>query len=249
MERNNKSVLLITGAIDIQRSNIPFTRISDTQIRLKQYLQSIDYALRKYNSIDKVVFVENTNFSYDYSVFHRLAKEYGKEFEVLNFQGNIEKTVLHGKGFGEMECINYAIKNSKLLGLSETFIKLTGRVQVSNFDYVIRSAYGCNSFYAIDTGVFPYVETILYRANKIFFQKYLYDVGNLVFDEKKMYLERVLYQKLHELAKQHSVGSFRAYRFLKGLSASTGKNYATKITYKISNTVYALFHKFDINHQ
>lgn len=126
---------------------------------------------------------------------------------------------------------------------------MTGRVHVMNFDCVLRSAYGGNSFYAISTELFPYVETILYRVEKIFFQKNLYDIGNLVFDREKMYLERVLYQRLYELAKHHPVGSFKAYRFLGGVSASTGNPYATKLLYKVSNSVYAFSRKFDINRQ
>lgn len=104
---------MITGAIDIQHNQVPFTRITDTQTRLGQYLYSIDYAIRNYRSIDKIIFVENTNFSYDYTALNRLAVNHRKELEILSFHGNFEKTVIHGKGFGEIESINYALENSK----------------------------------------------------------------------------------------------------------------------------------------
>lgn len=244
------TALLLTGAIDIHQNNVPFTRITNTQTRLKQYLHSIDYAIRKYKSIEKVVFVENTNYSYDYNELMSLATNCGKTLEILSFQGNTEETAIHGKGFGEIECINYALKNSKLLMSSKAFVKLTGRVLVVNFDCVFRSAYGQNSFYAIiPTGTFPYVETILYRAENNFFRENLCDIGSLVFDKEKMYLERVLYQRLLNLSGSHPVGSFKAYRFLSGISASTGKTYTTKLPHKISNSVYAMFRRFDINRQ
>jgi hypothetical protein len=245
--RKKDTALLITGAIDVERNHVPFTRITNTQMRLGQYIRAIEYAIRKYRSINRIIFVENTNFPYDYSALYSLAAHHGKTLEVLPFKGNREKTAFHGKGFGEIECINYALENSKLLKASTGFVKLTGRVEVLNFDCLLHSAYGTNSFYAISTAAFPYVETILYRVDKHFFQKNMEDAGALVLDREKMYLERVFYKKLYELKERHSVGSFRAYRFLQGLSASTGNSYATKLRHKISNSVFAALGKFDIN--
>lgn len=239
--------LLITGAIDIEGNNVPFTRISNTQIRLDQYIHSIEYAIKKYRSIDKIIFVENTNFLYDYSSLYHLAVNHKKTLEVLPFKGEIEKTIFHGKGFGEMECINYALRNSKLLKTSTEFIKLTGRVDVLNFDCLLYAAYGANSFYAVRAEKFPYVETILYKVDKVFFQDNMSDLGSLVLDREKMYLERVFYKRLYELRRTYPIGSFRAYRFLKGISASTGNSYGTKMRYKITNSVLAAFGRFDIN--
>lgn len=237
----------MTGAIDVQHSQVPFTQITDTQTRLEQYLRSIDHAIRKYRSIHKVVFVENTNFSYDYTALSRLAENHRKTLEVLSFQGDTEKTVLHGKGFGEMECINHALEYSRLLKSSDAFVKLTGRLNVLNFDCVLHSAYKHNSFYAINTEKVPYVETIIYRAEKTFFQENLNDAGNLVFDREGIYIEHIFYHRLYELARHSSIGSFRAYRFLEGLSGSSGYSYATMRSDKITKSKHALLRKFDIN--
>ncbi|MDR0422478.1 MAG: hypothetical protein LBH72_05655, partial [Proteiniphilum sp.] len=227
----------------------PYTRIKDTRTRLEQYLHSIDYAIRKYRSIHKVVFVENTNFPYDYSALCHLAENCRKTLEVLSFQGDTEKTVLHGKGFGEIECINHALENSRLLKSSDSFVKLTGRVIVLNFDRVMRSACKRNSFYAITGKKIPYVETILYRAEKTFFQENLHDVGHFVFDREGIIIEHIFYRRLHELAEHSSIGSFGTYRFLEGISGGSGASYATKWPDKIEKTIAALFRKFDINRQ
>lgn len=178
---------------------------------------------------------------------YRLAGQYRKTLEILPFQGNTKKTVFHGKGYGEMECINYALDNSQLLKSSDTFVKLTGRVIVLNFDCVLHSAIKPNTFYAMTSGRFPYIETIIYRTEKDFFQKHLSDAGNLVFDREEIYLEHVFYQRLHELASQCPIGSFKAYRFLKGFSGSSGYSYETKWVDKFKLSSYAFFKKFDIN--
>ncbi|MDR0421420.1 MAG: hypothetical protein LBH72_00205 [Proteiniphilum sp.] len=242
-----ETVLLITGAIDIERHGVPFTRITDTHLRLGQYIGSLEYAIRTYRSIDGIIFAENTNFPYDYSALYSLAARHGKRLEVLPFEGNRVKTAFHGKGFGEMECIGHALDNSELLRASARFVKLTGRVRVLNFDCLLHSAYGTNSFYALSAATFPYVETILYRVDKHFFRKNLGDAGALVFEKEKMYLERVFFEKLYALKERHPVGSFRVYRLLQGLSASTGNSYATKLRHKISNSVFAALGRFDIN--
>ncbi len=73
--RAKNTALVITGAIDIRHNQVPFTRITDTQTRLDQYLDSIGYAIRNYRSIDKIVFVENSLFSHDYTILGQLAQD------------------------------------------------------------------------------------------------------------------------------------------------------------------------------
>ena len=43
-----------------------------------------------------------------------------------------------GKGYGEGEIIEYALKNSAFLHSEREFIKLTGRITIENLDAIIR---------------------------------------------------------------------------------------------------------------
>lgn len=243
----NCSALLITGSIDISNKNIPFTQLKDSNERLKQYLDSIDYAIKNYHTIQKIVFAENTNFKYDYTKLKELAKKYGKELETISFEGNIKETSIHGKGYGEIEIINYALKHSELINTSDIFIKLTGRIKVSNFDFVILSSYENNSFYYVSRANPPYIETIIYKIEKNLFINHFSEIGTEVSDKDGFYLEHAFLKKIESLKEHYNFGSFRIYRFLRGISGSTEKKYNSSLKSKIGNTLYCVFKQFDIN--
>ena len=134
------TVLIITAAIDI-RGNIPEqTFLRQTAIRLNQYLDSLKYAIRNYHTVGKIVFAENTGFNYNYQEIYDLAAVCKKEIEILVFRGTIEKIILQGKGYGEGEILQYLLNNSRLIKNAVSFIKLTGRLTVTNFDQVISAA-------------------------------------------------------------------------------------------------------------
>ncbi|HHW69187.1 MAG TPA: hypothetical protein GX747_02445 [Tenericutes bacterium] len=249
MGRNNyrnSAVLLITGSIDINK-NIPHIKLTDTTERLQQYIDSIEYAIKKYHSIQKIVFAENTNYLYNYTKLKELSKIYDKELEIISFQGDQTKASIHGKGYGEIEIINYALTNSKLINASKTIIKLTGRIKVSNFDSVLYSSYGKNSFYYISRAIPPYNETILYKIEKDLFLEKFTEIGNEVFDKEGFYLEYAFLKKIESLKEYYDFGSFRVYRFLQGISGSTGNKYNSSLKSKIGNTLYSIFKRFDIN--
>ncbi|WP_129594598.1 hypothetical protein [Seramator thermalis] len=251
MGRNNyrnSAVLLITGSIDINK-NIPHIKLTDTTERLQQYIDSIEYAIKKYHSIQKIVFAENTNYLYNYTKLKELSKIYDKELEIISFQGNQTKTSIHGKGYGEIEIINYALKHSELINTSDIFIKLTGRIKVSNFDFVILSSYENNSFYYVSRANPPYIETIIYKIEKNLFINHFSEIGTEVSDKDGFYLEHAFLKKIESLKEHYNFGSFRVYRFLRGISGSTGNKYNSSLKSKIGNTLYSIFKRFDINNK
>lgn len=96
-------ILLITAAIDVSKDNVPFTKITNTQERLSQYIQSIIFAINNYNQIHTIIFCENTNYLYDYSDLISKAKDKDKILEILLFKGKTEVYREKGKGYGEGE--------------------------------------------------------------------------------------------------------------------------------------------------
>lgn len=123
-------VLLITASINIQ--NTPFVTIRDSRERLLQYLMGI-VAWVKLTKINTIVFCENSNASYDFSKIIKFVRNEGKELEVLVFSGN-RGSQKYGKGYGEGEIVEYAMKNSRNLKNSTNFYKITGRLFIPEFD-------------------------------------------------------------------------------------------------------------------
>ena len=117
---------------------VPFLEINDYNVRLNQYLEAIEFYI-KYTKVKDIAFVENSNFTYDYSDVYDLAKNHNKNIEILAFEGDHKKTSEYGKGYGEGEIIKYFYINSELLKRHGYFIKVTGRFKLLNIDEILKS--------------------------------------------------------------------------------------------------------------
>ena len=219
-------VLLITGAIDISTFNIPATNVTGIEQRLFQYLWSIEYAIDHYNKVTHIIFCENTDYNYDYSVLKEKASRKGKFFETLPFKGDYDIIQQKGKGYGEGEIIKYAIENSKYLRTCQSFYKLTGRLLVANMDRIISGTLSVNAFDFHPGAIYNrkrgHVETLFYKTDKNLFQIYLNDAYREVDEAKFRYLEHIFYQRLKGL----NLKSFRIFPDISGQSGTTGKEYS-----------------------
>lgn len=217
----------MTAAVDLSKGKVPFTKITDTQQRLNQYVQSIKYAIDNYTIIDTIVFCDNTNFLFDYGELYRRAKRNHKTFEVLLFTGDKKRSQEKGKGYGEGEIIKFALENSKYLKNSKFFYKLTGRLIVKNFNFMEKkkSTDNCFIFYPRELygGQTNFVSTILYKVNVEFYNKFLIDKYRDVNDYKGKYLEHVFCDSL--IDKKEQIDSFGTFPRISGLSGSSGELY------------------------
>ena len=139
-------VLLITGAIDLSSFNIPNTTLLNVDERLSQYISGIEYAIDNYKRVTHLVFCENTNHYFDYSILQKKARTGGKILEVLSFSGDYFSIQQKGKGYGEGEIIQYALSHSVFLKTCHSFYKLTGRIVVKNMDQIINTTFLDNAF-------------------------------------------------------------------------------------------------------
>ncbi len=222
-------VLLLTGAIDIKELFIPSTTIIDTNDRLSQYLKSIDYAITHYESIPEIVFCENTNFTYDYTSLKEKAINKGKKLEVISFSGDYISIKQKGKGFGEGEIIQYALNNSKLLEKCDAFIKLTGRLIVTNMDRIVATTTTDCSFIYHPKMIYQmpvdHIETFLYKADKKFYIQHLIDAHQEVDESRFRYLEHIFYERLSNF----NLRSFNLHPNISGLSGTSGNPYESGI--------------------
>ena len=175
-----------------------------------------------YNSINKIIFCENTGFVYDYAFLFELAKKYGKNLEVITFQGNYQLITKQGKGYGEGEIIKYVLDNSKLFIGSVCFVKLTGRLIVENFDKIIRSSKDDLNYFFLPS-LFRlkkdrFLPSVFYKVNTQFFLNYMKDAYLDVNDSNNYKLEHAYFMKVY----QHSPRYFKYYPYISGQSGSNG---------------------------
>jgi hypothetical protein len=218
-------VLLLTGAIDIGGLNIPSTTIVDINERLLQYINCIDYAITHYKSISKIVFCENTNFTYDYSSQKELAYNNGKKIEIISFKGDYDSIIQKGKGFGEGEIIKYALNNSEIIRQCDGFYKLTGRLIVKNMDKIVSTTPLKSSFIYYPKTIYKipvdHIETYFYKVDKNLYIKYLANAHQEVDEPKFRYLEHVFHKRLSTLW----LRSFKTCPLISGLSGTSGNSY------------------------
>ncbi len=218
-------VLLLTGAIDIKEFNIPSTTITDVNERLSQYLYSIDYAITHYKLISEIVFCENTDFVFDYTPLKEKALAKRKKLEIISFKGDYSKIEQKGKGFGEGEIINYALKKSEILAKSDSFFKLTGRLIVKNMDQVVLTTISESSFIYHPKTIYKipqdHIETFFYKVGKNLYQKHLLDSYKEVDESQHLYLEHIFYRRLSSL----ELRSFKYVPQISGFSGSSGNPY------------------------
>ena len=122
-------VLLATGTIDPK--GMRFTVRTDPAQRLSDYTEALRFWC---DTIDlPIVFCENSG--YDLGSFSRLAKNRSHPLELVSFEAPPfpEK---RGKGYGEVLIMKHAIENSALIGPETRVIKVTGRLQVANFEQI-----------------------------------------------------------------------------------------------------------------
>jgi len=218
-------LLIISAAIDISDSNVPYTALTDTDIRLKQYLQSLEFAIENYEYIETIIFCDNTNYNYDYSDIVDKAHKKNKNLEVLKFQGDKEKVSVQGKGYGEGEIINYIFNNSIYIHNYDSFYKITGRLYVKNFNDIIKKSKGKSHFAFYPKEIYgtsdDIISTVFYKISKDLYTDKLLYAYKLVNDTEGNYLEKVFYKILQN----HNIKSFKCFPNISGVSGSTGGAY------------------------
>jgi len=153
--------------------------LKDPIERLNFTLESIDKWLKISPSI-RLIICDGS----DYDFTKTLTAKYpdaiqNNRIECLHFMNEVKQVATFGKGFGEGEIIQYALKHSKLLQSEDTFCKCTGKLWVDNFFECLSEWNGRFLFQAYFSNVFSlkktsfdYVDTRFYIVNKALYKKY-----------------------------------------------------------------------------
>lgn len=226
----NEIVLLITGCIAPDSSQ-KYLELKDIDERLKQYIDSIMFYIQESN-FQKIVFCENSNTKFDISEICKAAKIKNKIFEFISFQGNANETVLHGKGYGEGEIIDYALNHSELLTNSLRFAKVTGRLIIRNIDAITNQldrSDNANYFFA-DIYRIKAIDTRFFVSTKIFYNNHLRSTYKQTDNSSRKAIEDLFYEQLKN---EREYRCFKKYPRFDGKSGGNGRNYSKENNLKL----------------
>ena len=218
-------VILLTSCVN--PNGMPFTALSDINVRKQQYLEALSFYV--YNTSLPIVYVDNSNVNIkEYSVFSNIVED---RLELLSFDGNYDKE--HGKGFGELEIIDYAINHSHIINNNKniSLIKITGRLIIVNIATILKQ---------LKYNILPSSKSVICSMNSDFsmadsrlfiaplnFYKRLIENRMAINDSEGVYLEHVLCSliKKQNLYEFHPFFTEPQYQ---GVSGSTNITYEAK---------------------
>ena len=97
-----------------------------------------------------------------------LSRQYQIQLEHLQFQQNTDLIAPFTKGIGEIEIVEYALRNSRLIRTHTSITKLSGRWNVRNMLQICKATRERSSFfytfYPRGLMLRPYVHTALYKV-------------------------------------------------------------------------------------
>lgn len=232
--KRSECVLLITGCINPDQ-NVPVLTIKDSHVRLKQYIESIEYYIAC-SPFENIVFCDNS-CAPEITGLADLANKYNKRFEWLSFQGDRNRVVTQGKGYGEGEIINYAIQNSLLMRRSRYMCKITGRLIIKNIGALTKFIDETQIYFQpnkTDDGR-KYINTRIYMMPIKIYLQYFKDAYIKVDDRKGVYLENTFGMMVSSNNLKYK--RFVMYPDYIGVSGSTGSNYKLSLYNLIKNTI------------
>lgn len=226
MKRSINSNILLTGTINVNPSFGGQNKVvlSNLCERLSQYERAITRYICD-TQFNKIVFVETSNYPLDYDKFESLARQNGKQFEYLPFEGSYELVKQKGKSVGDAEAINYALCNSKILNNEETIYKITGRLFLLNSNEILKTKDRVrNEFFAFRKREPSYrCKTYFFKFNRKDYMDYFLCVPDLVDERIDMDMETVFYKRIIESGIEHK--AFKKYPRITGVIAGLGTTY------------------------
>ncbi len=181
-------IILLTGCINPE--GMPFTALTNSDIRQEQYINAINFYLKE--TFLPIVFVENSGI--DISNFFKSSIS-NKRLEILTFDGNKQKW--KGKGYGEAKIIEYALAKSHFIVSTNNhcyLIKITGRLIIKNINAIIKKRFcfqNINSVLVSFNSKFTMADSRFIIAPKPFYKLFLYHKEEIN-DYENRYFEMVL---------------------------------------------------------
>jgi hypothetical protein len=230
-----KPPLLLTSCIT---ACAPLTKLTDSNKRLDLTIKSIREWIRIQSDI-KIIICDGSNFDFS-SIANELFPT--ANIECLFFQNSNHLVKQYGKGYGEGEIIDYALRHSLFLNQADFFTKCTSKLWVKNYINCLNSWNGsfkidCNyqNIKSLNNIKIGYFDTRFYLTSKLFYKKYLSTAHLNVNDLKDQPLERCF----KEIIESNNIDKymFPILPIIKGVSGSTEINYKHTIKQIIEDKI------------
>lgn len=219
-----KTCILLTSCIK-PSDKVFGSRLKNSKERYSQYISAIKYYLED-SKAQMIVLCDNSNTKPEDEIYNDCAR-IGKEFEWISFQGNMEETEKRGKGYGEGEIIDYAMRHSRLIAKSDSIVKITGRLIVKNINSILNVATsGCNyiDIYELNNGAY-YADTRFFIYNKSDYDDLLLGCKDKVDERKGVIYETCIAESINDSIIKHRFIPFFP-RFI-GRAGGSGFLYST----------------------
>ena len=104
-----------------------------------------------------------------------------------------------GKGYGELLCIDHAVKRSRLITADTLLVKVSGRYFVSNIERLVARVErdAMVSVYCDMLHHSQHCDSRLFIASRTFLAEYLIPLGSCINDTQGVYFEHVLARAVH----------------------------------------------------
>ena len=218
-KNQNQYCVVLTATIDPK--NCIILKRSDPKIRENDYLIALEKWLKNTNL--PIVFIENS--MYDLSKLKELANQYPNRVEFLQFEGNQRSHDL-GKGFEELNIMEYGLKNSKTISESENIIKVTGRIFIPQIKQILSSLpvdRFVNYCVNVNNNNFESIQLVMYICKKDFINQ-LSTYKELINDSKRQYIEKAFVKCVKELPPNYKTNVLSNVKF-DGISGGDDTDY------------------------
>ena len=241
--KKTEPVLLITASILPQDKR--YTKLQNPQYRLQQYIDCLKFYIME-TDIKQIVLCDNSAYDFQKKELFLLAEKNNKELEILQFVGDKNGIDNQGKGYGEGEIVKYALRNSYLLKKADFFIKVTGRIRITNIDTIVRKLKPDNMYFNKNLNAEKNINTIIFCISKKEYIKWFLDAYKQVCDRKGVYIEHIVNNIIYN--NKLKINNLPFYPELVGESGTTGEIYrrAGKIERGIINML-SKFNLFNVN--
>lgn len=227
--------MVITSSVYV---NTRYTALQDAGERERQYFDSLEFYIRE-TPFQKIIVCDSSGYIYPGSM-RCLAEEHHKQLELLSFTGDKAAMELHGKGYGEGEIMEFVLTHSRLLKEVEGFLKVTGRLKLTNTEKLLRRAHHRQNYFMpislirprwlVPPAARPCVEIRVYYATKDVFKTVLLDAYRKVSDDKTYFLEHAYHDAL--AASAVTVQCFPLAPEITGTSGSNGWSFRERPIWK-----------------
>ena len=191
------------------------------EVRFNAVIEGLSYMLET-RIFDKIVICDNSNYDCSKNELQELMTKWnGVEFELLSFLGNSDMVKIRGKGYGECEIMQYVLENSKLLKDETHFLKITGKLYVTNIHDIISKIHkGENYMNIIPLKKFGAIDSRFIYMDKRSYQQILSYLFVHIDDRKMLWYEICLRDALK--AFNISFKQWPVFPIIRGLSGTRG---------------------------